>query len=73
MIQLGYLPARIDLLSTIDGVQFQDCYASRLVMTVGAIELPVISIEAFRANKLAVGRLKDLADLEALDKREIAE
>ena len=67
VVQLGYPPARIDLLSSIDGVRFADCYAKRIVMQIDEVDLPVIGVADFRANKLATGRLKDLADVEALD------
>ena len=67
VVQLGYPPARIDLLSLIDGVTFNDCYAKRVVARIDGLELPAIGAVDFRANKLAVGRLKDLADVEALD------
>ena len=67
MVQLGYPPARIDLLSSIDGVQFADCYPRRQVISVSGIDLPILHLEDFRANKRASGRAKDLADLESLD------
>lgn len=68
VIQLGYPPARIDLLSSIDGVAFASAHATRLHIEFGGIELPVISIANFKTNKLAVGRLQDLADVDALNK-----
>ena len=67
VVQLGYAPARIDLLSSIDGVTFAACYAKRVVKRIDEVDLPVISVADFRANKLATGRLKGLADVEALD------
>ncbi|CAG1009387.1 hypothetical protein ANAEL_03799 [Anaerolineales bacterium] len=67
VIQLGYPPARIDLLTAIDGVEFDDCYARRVPMKVGGVLLPIIHVDDFRANKLASGRAKDLADVESLD------
>ena len=66
VIQLGYPPARIDLLSSIDGVAFSDAYSHRLNIVFGGVALPVISVAHFKANKLIVGRIKDLADIEAL-------
>ncbi len=67
MVQLGYPPGRIDLLTDIDGVEFDTCYARRVVVTVANVQLPIINVEDFKANKRAAGRLKDLADLESLD------
>jgi hypothetical protein len=66
VVQLGYPPARIDLLTGLDGVAFDDCYARRLTVHVAGVALPLIGLEDFKANKRASGRLKDLADLEAL-------
>ncbi|MGH8676009.1 MAG: hypothetical protein ACREVG_17100 [Burkholderiales bacterium] len=70
VVQLGYPPSRIDLLTSIDGVDFDTGYAGRVVMNVGSVDLPIIGVEEFRANKRTVGRAKDLADLESLDDRE---
>lgn len=67
VIQLGYPPARIDLLTAIDGVRFADCYPRRVVLALAGLELPVIDLESFKANKRASGRAKDLADLESLN------
>jgi predicted nucleotidyltransferase len=66
VIQLGYPPARIDLLTSIDGVDFRQACERRQVVQIDGIELPFISLEDFKANKRATGRLKDLADLESL-------
>ncbi|MDP2817441.1 MAG: hypothetical protein Q8O29_04005 [Polaromonas sp.] len=67
VIQMGYPPARIDLLTSIDGVDFVDCYQRRLTVVVDGVELGFISLDDFKINKRAVGRYKDLADLEALE------
>jgi len=66
VVQLGYPPARIDLITMIDGVEFESCLARRIVINVSGVDLPVIGLEDFRANKRASGRAKDLADLESL-------
>ena len=66
MVQLGYPPARIDLLASIDGVTFADCFAHRLDVAIGGTVLPVISIDDLVRNKLATGRAKDLVDVESL-------
>ena len=67
VVQLGYPPSRIDLLSSIDGVRFSDCFNERMVLTLDQIDIPFINVRDFRINKFAVGRQKDLADIEALD------
>ena len=66
VVQLGYPPARIDLLTTIDGVSFDSCYPHRVPMQIGSVMLPIIDLANFKRNKLASGRVKDLADLESL-------
>ena len=67
VIQLGFPPARIDLLTSIDGVRFNECYSRRMSVPVSGVDLPIINLADFRANKKASGRAKDLADLESLD------
>jgi predicted nucleotidyltransferase len=67
VVQLGYPPARIDLLTAIDGVEFDACYGRKVVVKMDGIDLPFIGLEEFRANKRAAGRKKDLADLESLE------
>jgi hypothetical protein len=67
IVQLGYPPSRIDLLTAIDGVEFDACYARRVVMNIAGVDLPIIGLEEFRANKRAAGRAQDLADLQSLE------
>jgi hypothetical protein len=67
VIQLGYPPRRIDLLTSIDGVGFEACHAQRQNFVIDGVDLPIISLADFKANKRASGRAQDLADLEALD------
>ena len=66
VVQLGHPPRRIDLLTAIDGVNFDDCFARREQVELAGVRLNIIGREDFRANKRASGRLKDLADLESL-------
>ena len=70
VVQLGLPPSRIDLLTSIDGVRFDECYPRRMTLRVSGIDLSIINLNDFRTNKLASGRLKDLADLESLDGHE---
>lgn len=69
VVQLGYPPRRIDLLTSIDGVDFAASYARRMLVPLDGLNLHFIALEDFKTNKRASGRLKDLADLEALDGR----
>jgi hypothetical protein len=66
VIQLGYPPGRIDLLTSIDGVDFAESFPRRMTVPVDGVELHFICLDDFRTNKKAVGRHQDLADLEAL-------
>lgn len=66
VVQLGYPPLRIDLLTSLDGVDFSDCYTRRVEVDLDGISVPVISLDDLRRNKAASGRAQDLADLEAL-------
>lgn len=70
MVQLGYPPARIDLLTSIDGVTFEECFANLVEVTIAGTTLPVISVDDLIRNKLAAGRAKDLADVEALRRKD---
>ena len=65
IIQLGYPPQRIDLLTNIDGVDFANCYPSRLEIIIDDV-VNFIDLDNLRKNKQASGRLQDLADLENL-------
>ncbi len=67
VVQMGYPPARIDLMVSISGVTFANAYARRLIVTLDEVPLNFISREDFLHNKRTVGRLKDLSDADALD------
>jgi Nucleotidyl transferase of unknown function (DUF2204) len=67
VIQLGQPPRRIDLLTHIDGVEFEACYAQRERVEVDGHFLNIIGLADFKTNKRATGRLKDQADLESLE------
>ncbi|MCB8966364.1 MAG: hypothetical protein H6660_05655 [Ardenticatenaceae bacterium] len=67
IVQLGYPPNRIDLITSLKGVEFSICYAQRVEETIDGIILPFIDLENLKKNKKAVGRLQDLADLENLE------
>ncbi len=67
IIQLGYPPNRIDLLTIIPGVTFNACYSQREVIDIDGIPVNFIDLENLKKNKRASGRAQDLADLENLD------
>lgn len=66
VVRMGVPPMRIEFLTSVSGVEFDDCYATRVIVDWSGIEVPVISLDKLKANKLASGRLKDLSDLEYL-------
>jgi len=66
IIQLGYPPVRIDLLTILDGVSADEIWASRQQGSFGKLPVFYLGRAAFIKNKRATGRLKDLADLEAI-------
>ena len=66
VIQLGYPPQRIDILTSADGLEFEPTYAARISATLDGIPINFIDLESLKANKKATGRLQDLADLEKL-------
>jgi len=66
VIQLGYPPSRIDILTQATGVEFDECYESRIELDIDDLKIPFIDIENLKKNKQATGRLQDLADLEKL-------
>lgn len=64
---IGRIPLRIDVLTSISGVSFRSAWRNRVVATTTFGDVPVLGISELRANKLASGRPKDLADLALLD------
>jgi hypothetical protein len=67
MLQLGYPPGRIDILTTLPGVEFVECYAARTTVNVDGVLVNFIDLENLKKNKKATGRHQDLADLENLE------
>ncbi len=66
IIRMGVAPIRIEILTSIDGVQFDECAARAVTYTVGGQDVPVIGLGDLKVNKAASGRNKDLDDLENL-------
>jgi hypothetical protein len=67
IIQLGYPPHRIDLITSLPGVNFEDCYISRVEITLSGVNVNFIDLDNLKKNKRTSGRLQDLADLENLE------
>ena len=66
IVRMGFEPLRIELMTTISGVQFEECYRERLETTLDNEPVSLINLRHLRINKKAAGRLKDLSDLEHL-------
>ena len=66
VIQLGYPPNRIDLLTQLAGVSFDACWERRESVGVDGVDLPLIALDDLLANKRALGRKQDDADIDAL-------
>jgi predicted nucleotidyltransferase len=66
IIQLGYPPNRIDLITSLSGVDFEDCYTNRESVEMDGVVVDFIDLESLRRNKKSSGRAQDLADLENL-------
>jgi hypothetical protein len=66
VVRMGVPPMRIEILTSISGVEFESCYAEKKMIQLEEMVIPVISLARLRENKAASGRAKDLADLENL-------
>ncbi len=64
--QIGQPPRRIDIITRISGVEFDQAWRLRVLEKVGDLELPVLGREDLLTNKRAAARAKDLADVELL-------
>ncbi len=67
--QLGLPPYRIDFLTSISGVDFEDAWNERVEAEIESVRVPVLGLKSFVQNKRASGRTKDVADLESLGER----
>ena len=66
VFRFGVPPLRIDLLSSISGVEFQSCFAERITDVIDDVPVDIISMEHLKENKRAGSRPKDLNDLDNL-------
>jgi hypothetical protein len=63
---MGMPPFRIEMLTSVSGVEFAEAYAEKVTDTIDGVAVSIISLRHLKLNKKASGRLKDLADLEHL-------
>lgn len=66
IVQLGYPPLRIDLLTEIDGVTFSECYLNRKEVEIEGVMVYFIGYWDLLKNKKETGRHKDLDDIDNL-------
>ncbi len=66
VIRMGVAPMRIEILTSISGVRFGDCYEERVVDEIDGQQVNIISLKHLKVNKKASGRYKDLDDFENL-------
>lgn len=66
VVQLGVPPVRIDIITSLTGVSWEEAFAGRKKANYGDIPIYYLGREQFITNKRALGRKRDLADLEAL-------
>ena len=67
VVQLGVPPVRIDILTSISGVRFEDAWKNRMTVTLDGVEVSILGREQLIANKRASGREKDRMDLDWLE------
>jgi hypothetical protein len=70
--KMGEPPSRIDILTQIEGVRFEDAWPRRLETSFGPVHCAVIGRDDLLANKRAAGRPQDLADVDALERLKTA-
>lgn len=66
LLMLGRNPFRVDILTDLPGIVFDAAWERRTSVTLDGQQIPLIAVEDLIANKTAVGRLQDQADVEAL-------
>lgn len=66
IIRMGVPPMRLEIATSISGVDFATCYAARVQDKIDGVPVNLISLEQLKVNKRASGRYKDLNDLENL-------
>lgn len=71
VIQIGVAPRRIDILTSIDGVEYDDASLGKIIAEIEGIRTPIIGKHHLIENKRASGRPKDLADLAWLENADL--
>ena len=66
IIRMGVPPVRLEITTSISGVEFEECYRERVEAVLDGVEVTLIDLQHLKVNKKASGRYKDLNDLENL-------
>ena len=66
VIRMGFPPFRIEVQTSVSGIEFDNAYRSRILESWDDLELSIIDLDHLKANKAAAGRHQDLDDLENL-------
>ncbi len=66
IIRLGNAPVRIEILTTISGVEFDECFRNRAIAYIDRVKVNIINLDDLKRNKKASAREKDLDDLKKL-------
>ncbi|MBN2355646.1 nucleotidyltransferase [candidate division KSB1 bacterium] len=66
IIRLGNAPVRIEILTTISGVEFDECFRNRAIAYIDRVKVNIINLDDLKKNKMASAREKDLDDLKKL-------
>ncbi len=69
VFQIGLPPRRVDVLTSITGVTFEEAWPGRVHVIYGDVNVPVIGRDALLVNKRTLGRPKDLLDIDLLERR----
>src|SRR5258706_2679206 len=72
ILRMGVPPVRVEITTSISGVEFDECYQARIVDELDGIEVNLIDLENLKKNKKASGRPKDLVDLKKLQQKKTA-
>ena len=69
VFQIGVPPIRIDILTMVSGLEFQEAWGNRMLVEWDGLTIPVLGLEDLIRNKRSTGRNKDIADAERLEQQ----
>lgn len=66
LVRMGHLPNRVEIMTTVSGVSFDDCWRDRIDDVWDGMSVHILSLADLKDNTRTSGRAKDLADLDEL-------